>query len=101
ALDYLPLFGLGPGNKRSSAGPAFASVPPGYRLRKQASRFYSPPARPTGGPSKKANVRTVNRGPSGEPALPDTTPNPASAAMLSRSPGVSGRRRKLRLRERG
>lgn len=49
---------------------------------------------------KPAELTAEQRGPSGDPALPDNSANPAPAAVTDEPPGVANRRRKLRLNQR-
>lgn len=49
---------------------------------------------------RPAEVTAEQRGPSGDPALPDKASNPAPAAVTDEPPGVANRRRKLRLNQR-
>jgi hypothetical protein len=49
---------------------------------------------------KPAELTAEQRGPSGDPALPEKGSNPAPSAVTDEPPGVSNRRRKLRLNQR-
>lgn len=49
---------------------------------------------------RPAEITAEQRGPSGDPALPDNSSNPAPTAVTDEPPGVSNRRRKLRLNQR-